>query len=159
MTRALLTIAALQVGWFACVLGAAGGHPLAGVAIVALVAGVHVATTTRAPRLFWTLVGAAALGVVFDGALAIAGLRQFPPATAIGWPVPAWMVALWVNLGVALPALAWLERRPVACAAIGAGSDALSLEVQSLRSRGDAHLEYQRTTSPFFPWPPTEGAR
>ncbi len=27
-------------------------------------------------------------------------------------------------------------------------------EAQSLRSRGDAYREYQRTTSAFFPWPP-----
>lgn len=27
-------------------------------------------------------------------------------------------------------------------------------EAQAIRSRGDAYREYQRTTSPFFPWPP-----
>ncbi len=30
-------------------------------------------------------------------------------------------------------------------------------EAQSLKSRGDAYREYQRTTSPFFPWFPKEG--
>ena len=29
-------------------------------------------------------------------------------------------------------------------------------EKQSLKSRGDAYREYQRTTSPFIPWPPKE---
>jgi len=27
-------------------------------------------------------------------------------------------------------------------------------EAQAVKSRGDAYREYQRTTSPFFPWPP-----
>jgi steroid 5-alpha reductase family enzyme len=29
-------------------------------------------------------------------------------------------------------------------------------EAQALRSRGEAYREYQRTTSAFFPWPPSE---
>lgn len=32
-------------------------------------------------------------------------------------------------------------------------------EQQALRSRGDAYRDYQRTTSVFFPWPPTREAR
>ena len=32
------------------------------------------------------------------------------------------------------------------------------LERRLLESRGDAYREYQRTTSPFFPWPPRESA-
>ena len=31
-------------------------------------------------------------------------------------------------------------------------------EAQALRSRGDAYRAYQRTTSPFVPWPPRAGA-
>jgi steroid 5-alpha reductase family enzyme len=27
-------------------------------------------------------------------------------------------------------------------------------EQQALKSRGEAYREYQRTTSPFIPWPP-----
>lgn len=29
-------------------------------------------------------------------------------------------------------------------------------EAQALKSRGDAYRDYQRTTSPFFPWPPKQ---
>jgi steroid 5-alpha reductase family enzyme len=29
-------------------------------------------------------------------------------------------------------------------------------EAQALRSRGEAYREYQRTTSPFFPWWPKD---
>jgi steroid 5-alpha reductase family enzyme len=29
-------------------------------------------------------------------------------------------------------------------------------EAQALRSRGDAYRDYQRTTSAFFPWPPSD---
>ncbi|MDX1396029.1 MAG: DUF1295 domain-containing protein [Gemmatimonadota bacterium] len=32
------------------------------------------------------------------------------------------------------------------------------IEERSVRSRGDAYREYQRTTSAFFPWPPRRGA-
>lgn len=31
-------------------------------------------------------------------------------------------------------------------------------EAQAVRSRGDAYREYQRTTSPFFPWPPKQSS-
>lgn len=126
MTRTLLSFVGLQAGWFACVLGAAGGHPWIGVAVVSLLAGVQLTMAANPVRLFWTLAGAALLGVGFDGGLTTAGVLQFSPAAAVGWPVPVWMVALWVNLALALPALAWLTPRPLTSGAIGAASGVLS---------------------------------
>jgi Protein of unknown function (DUF2878) len=126
VTPVLLTVAALHVGWFACVLGAARGLPFTGPLVVLCIVAVQLFRQPRSARLLRTLIGAAALGVLFDGTLAMADVLQFPAHAAVGWPAPVWMIALWVNLGLALDDLLWLRRHPVACAVGGAVSGALS---------------------------------
>lgn len=122
----LFTFVALQAGWFACVMGAASGRPLLGPLVVALVAAMRVALTRERDRLLGTLAGAALLGIVLDGALTAAGVLHFPPQAIAGWPVPIWMVALWVNFGLAVDGLAWFGRRPLAAALAGAAGGPLS---------------------------------
>ncbi|MEO8849783.1 MAG: DUF2878 family protein [Casimicrobiaceae bacterium] len=59
---------AFQIGWFACVVGAGTGHPLAGT-IVAL-AVMHVALAGRPRSEFGLLLGSASIGAVWDSLLA-----------------------------------------------------------------------------------------
>ncbi|MGB7218550.1 MAG: DUF2878 domain-containing protein [Vicinamibacterales bacterium] len=108
----------VQVGWFACVLGAAAGHPLLGPCVVALLLVAHAATPARGWRLAWLAATAALVGTVLDGILAIAGVLDFPPQAAAGWPAPIWMVALWVNLAPSLDDLAALLGPRAAVAAV-----------------------------------------
>lgn len=61
---------------------------------------------------------------------------------AIGWGAP------WGSLTLLGPAMMLLFLFKV--------TGIPPTEANALRSRGDAYREYQRTTSPFFPWPPKQ---
>lgn len=103
--RGLPTFLALQAGWFACVLGAASGRPLVGVVVVALTSAAHLLRSDDRRGLTCTLGAAAVVGLVSDGSLALGGILVFPPQAALGWPVPIWMLALWVNFALAIDSL------------------------------------------------------
>ena len=120
--RTVTNALAVNAGWFACVLGAAWGAPLAGPLAVAALLVLHW-------RLFrpaageWKLLAAAGLtGLVVDSALGLSGLLVYTNGTAwLPWLAPLWLVALWVNLGTALNhCLGWLEGRPWLASALGA---------------------------------------
>jgi hypothetical protein len=102
------------------VLGAAAGRPWLGLAVVAGVAGLHLALRRpRGPEVL-LLLFAGALGYALDSLLVIAGVLEFTPAARLGGPSALWMVALWVNLGTTLNvSLGWLRGRYLLSAALG----------------------------------------
>jgi len=113
-SRAVLSFAFMQVGWFACVLGAAREYPWLGPAIVLEGLAVHVWAQPRGARVNEVLIlaFAAVLGFLVDTALLRGGVMSVAGAAVS----PAWLVALWPNLGAATArggSLASLERRPI----------------------------------------------
>jgi len=120
MARTLSTVLAVQVGWAACVVGAASGRGWLGPVVVAVMLSVRVATAPDKAGFIRTLLGALLIGVTLDGILAATGVLAFSDATTSSWPVPLWMVALWGNFVLALDALHWLVSRPALASAIGA---------------------------------------
>lgn len=123
MTRSLATFVALQIGWFACVLGGARGAPWLGPAVVAVLVGAHLAASD-APRHELAAVAAVALlGTAADSLQSRLGLLVFAGATGgpAGWLAPPWIAALWAHFATALRGpLAALDRRPLAAAGLGA---------------------------------------
>lgn len=116
----LVNVAAFQIGWFACALGAAHGLPLAGAGVgLAIVAG-HLAFATD-PRAELKLVLAAlAIGLVFDPALALAGLITFASGAFLGGTVAPWMLTLWMLFAITLNvSLRWLRDRPLPAVVLG----------------------------------------
>jgi hypothetical protein len=97
----VLHLIAWQVAWFATVVGAAHGLPWLGpVSLLPVLALAWRGGNHRA----W--IYAAALGLVVDGALVVAG--AFRPAAPLG-PVTLWMPCLWIALASALGlSLRWM---------------------------------------------------
>lgn len=95
-------LALQQAAWWAAVLLAAGGRPLAGGAAGLTAVAVHLALRpAERPRLLRAALLAAAYGLVTDSALGSAGLVVFAGAGALS---PAWMVGLWAAFAVGLTA-------------------------------------------------------
>ncbi len=121
MTRNILNVVAVQVGWFACVLGAASGAPLLGPIVVALLLALHLSWTPRRWQEAMLLSAAGALGYLADSVLVLAGLMSFEPHTRWGGPSPFWMVALWMNFASTLHvSMRWLLGRYFTAALLGA---------------------------------------
>lgn len=108
----LMSAFGFQVGWFACVLGAARGVPWLGPAIVGCLA-LGALATSQVPKglcVLWLLAGT--LGYAMDSALVLGGTLDFGGKELVTSPSPLWMVALWVNFAATLDGcLAWLRGR------------------------------------------------
>lgn len=90
-----LNLVAFQLAWFACVLGAANGRPGLGVAVVAAAVALQfIVSDARAQEA--VLIGVALLvGLVWDTAMARAGIVEYAsPGPIAGW-APGWILALW----------------------------------------------------------------
>ncbi len=116
--RAIASFLALQLGWFAGVLGATTGHGWFGPAFVFAVTAAHVGVQPAPARARELIVVAVAtvLGVVIETAFLRAGVTALSASYA-----PPWLVALWPNTAIATTregSLGRLFRHP-ALAAVG----------------------------------------
>lgn len=107
------------LGWFACVLGAAAGEPLPGIAFVGVLVLLRLLWSRHKTQVLRLAAWCAALGFVLDTSFSLQGQFQFvgtPPLSV----APLWMVALWVNLSLTLPyAEAWIGKRWPLAALLG----------------------------------------
>ena len=110
-----------QLGWFACILGAANGAPLTGVVVVAAAVGWHLYRAEEPRAESWLIVIAAAIGAVWDSLLVATGLLVYPSGTLIEGAAPYWIVALWVIFATTFNvSLRWFKQRLVLAALFGA---------------------------------------
>ncbi len=108
----LVNFIAFQLGWFACVLGAAWGWPWAGTGIALAIVALHLARAPQPQREATLVLGAAALGAAWDSLLVALGWIEYPNGILVAGTAPYWMVALWMVFATTLNvSLAWLKRR------------------------------------------------
>lgn len=116
-----LNAAGFNLGWFACVLSARWGQPLAAAPIIAAILALHLFVTTprdqRRTEVI-TIGTLAAIGIVVDTSLFGFGVYGF----AWGAPIFAlWMACFWANFAATVnTALGWLKTRLALAAALGA---------------------------------------
>jgi len=115
-----VNIVLYQIGWFACVLGAARGAPWLGPLLAAAIVTWHLAGARFKSRELTLLACAALLGVILDSALMRLGLLHFSSGVVIAGVSPAWMIALWVLFATTLNiSLRWLHWRWAAASVLG----------------------------------------
>ena len=120
-TAVLVNFAGFQIGWFACVLGAAHGLPWAGTAIALAIVAWHLARAPR-PRAELALVLiAAGVGALWDSGLNALGWIHYASGVLIEGTAPHWIVAMWMLFATTLGvSLAWLGRNLAVAVAFGA---------------------------------------
>lgn len=117
---AVVNFFAVDIGWAACIVGAAMGMGWMGVATVAGLLALHGALNGWRPPEMAFIAGASAFGWVIDTAMAVAGAFHFPGEGAWMYLSPLWMVALWANLSTSLStSLGWMSGRYWAAALFG----------------------------------------
>jgi len=118
---AIINFILFQIGWFACVIGAAAGLPWAGTAVALAVIALNLAMARQPRREFFLVIAAGLTGVVFDTALFQAGLVTFSHGLLVNGLAPMWMVALWMLFATTLNvSLGWLKRNLWLAAVFGA---------------------------------------
>lgn len=125
--RHLPNFLALQVGWFACVLGATHDRewigPLVGLALIA----VHLARHGEPARQALFLGGMTVLGLLIDSGQMAAGWIHYEGWQPLGFLAPPWIAVLWPLFASTFRAsLDWMRPHPSWAAAFGALGGPLS---------------------------------
>jgi hypothetical protein len=110
-----------QVGWFACVLGAAHGWAWSGTAVVAMIVAWHVARAPRPLVEFKLVAAATGVGFLWENFLMHAGLVRFISGKFAEMLAPAWILAMWALFAITLNvSLRWLQGRWLLAFVLGA---------------------------------------
>jgi len=110
-----------QIGWLACVWGAAEGYPWMGLVAIVPTLLLHFRWAHNRSAEARLLLVCALTGIAFDGILLTTGWVAFPNGEWIPGLAPYWMMVLWVFLGTTLNlSMAWMKGRPVAAFILGA---------------------------------------
>ena len=119
--RVVLNFVLFQLGWFACVLGAANQMPWLGFVIAASLAGIQLVFIANPVKELQLMLVASVIGATFDQLILNHGVVHYQ---ANGWSptiVPVWIIGLWVVFASTLNAsLRWMRHRYVIAVLFGA---------------------------------------
>jgi hypothetical protein len=116
----LLNYLLYQIGWFACVLGAAWLRPWSGTVLALLLLAVHLGLATDRRRQLLIMGAAAGVGLLVDSTLLAFGVFAFHSGLVVEWLPPVWMSVLWIQFATTLNyCLRWLSGRYVTSAVLG----------------------------------------
>lgn len=108
----LLNFIGFQIGWFACVLGAAYGYPLLGPLVALPVLGLHLLSQTGRRMEIALLGSATVIGSLYDQTLLSLGLVSYNASLWSAAWLPLWMITLWLLFATTLNvSLKWLHGR------------------------------------------------
>jgi len=123
----LFNFLAFQLGWFACVLGAANGSPWLGPVVVAGAVALHLARARRSVPELYLVLAAMALGLIVDSALLATGWLTYRVGFWLPGLAPYWIIAMWALFATTLNvSMGWLRGRPVLTVLMGAVGGPLS---------------------------------
>jgi fucose 4-O-acetylase-like acetyltransferase len=123
----IVNIVIYQIGWFACILGAANGRPLVGVLVVAAAVTWHLYRADEPRTEFWLVAIAAAIGAAWDSLLVATGLLVYPSGILVEGAAPYWIVALWVIFATTFNvSLRWFKQHLLLAALFGAAGGPLA---------------------------------
>jgi hypothetical protein len=101
-----------QIGWFACVLGAAYSRPALGITIALFLVGVHLYLMTERANQAKLLIVAFGVGLIVDTTLLALDTYRFRSGMVLSWLPPAWMSVLWIQFATTFRyCLDWLSGR------------------------------------------------
>jgi hypothetical protein len=125
--KLLLNFAAFQIGWFACVLGAANDLPWVGPVVVAAVVALHLATVRRPVAELYLVLSAMAVGLAVDSLLLATGWLRYSVGLWLPGLAPYWIVAMWALFATTLNvSMGWMRSRPILTVLMGAIGGPLS---------------------------------
>ena len=98
MRRAhLVNYALYQIGWFACVLGAASHRPWTGCLIALTLVGVHLTRSLERSIEVRLMALATAVGAIVEMVQIATGMYPFTSGTVIDALPPTWLLTMWAQ--------------------------------------------------------------
>jgi hypothetical protein len=123
LTKGFWNLISVNIGWLACILGAARGHYWLGLVVVPILFVIHITVIQRRKilEIFIVAMTTTAIGFLIDTTLIVVGAVD-----PNRWLMPApfttiWDLMIWANFSLTLDAsLRFLQKRPLVAAFLGA---------------------------------------
>ena len=123
LTKDFWNLISVNIGWLACILGAARGHYWLGLVVVLILFVIHITAIERLKirKIVIVAMASTAIGFLTDTILIIVGTVE-----PNRWLMPApfttvWDLMIWANFSLTLNAsLRFLQKRPLVAAFLGA---------------------------------------
>ena len=123
LTKGFWNLISVNIGWLACILGAARGHYWLGLVVVLILFVIHITAIERLKirKIVIVAMASTAIGFLTDTILIIVGTVE-----PNRWLMPApfttvWDLMIWANFSLTLNAsLRFLQKRPLVAAFLGA---------------------------------------
>jgi hypothetical protein len=120
-----------QIGWFACVLGAARGMAWIGILVAVVLIVLHLLRVARPLQEIKLIATVVVIGGAWENMLVALGLLAYPGMPVHGW-APAWLPALWgLFAAQANTTYQWLKKRRALAALLGAVAGPVSFHAGS----------------------------
>ena len=101
-----------QIGWFACVIGAAKGYPLLATAIASLIIVLHLCRVNKVYSELSLIISAIVIGFIWESILATSHWLSYDLAADSIVFAPLWLVAMWALFATTINlSMAWLKQR------------------------------------------------
>lgn len=121
MTHFVANFMGFELGWFACVWGAANGMPWLALVAVAITIWLHLVSTKRVSGEVRLILLAVAMGLVFDSFLMSTGWLKYPSGIFLPGVAPYWILAMWAMFATTLNvSMSWIKKNLVLAAVLGA---------------------------------------
>ena len=118
--KILLNVILFQLGWFACILGAAKGFIYLGPLVVVLGAAAQSIWDKDSKEILVFILATTILGSFYDSLGVVFGLFSFSPEMQSAWNYPLWMSALWLNFAMLFGrSLSWMNGKYLTAAILG----------------------------------------
>lgn len=125
LTKGIWNVISADIGWLACIAGAAQGYPWLGLVVVPILFGIHIAAieTRKVRAVFRVALTTMAIGFIMDSLLIILGTVE-PKRWIIPAPLTTlWDIMIWANFSLMLDtSLLFLQKKPLVAAFLGAFS-------------------------------------
>ena len=119
--KTVLNFIFFQIGWFACVLGAANGMPWIGPLVCFPILALHLFMSERSGAELRLVLAAPVIGLVLDSLLVATGWLAYPNGMLIQGVAPYWILLMWALFASTLNvSMRWLHGKYVLAALFGA---------------------------------------
>ena len=110
-----------QIGWFACVVGAAQGYPLVAVAVASIIVILHLLRDNNLYSELCLIISAVFIGITWESLLLSFDWLAYASSGGASIFAPIWLVAMWALFATTINhSMAWLKNRYFLALLLGA---------------------------------------
>ena len=108
--RNVINFIGFQIGWFACVLGAANDQTQLALLIIMIILALHL-YKNNSPAELYTILSAIIIGFIWESCLVTSELLSYGSASVPLFFAPLWLVAIWALFATTINySMAWLKK-------------------------------------------------